>query len=378
LVEGKHQAAWPFELWQRMVEGKASQYQRTRKEGLRQPREFSRIIVCAACRCPLRVTTSETVDYYSDTSRTRQVVCPTSGSLTVRSQKVIEQFGEVLGSILLPPSWQQAIAELCQEDAEEKANAERVRHRRAELEAEKQRVVTDFIKGDISEEELDATMEGIRAAWATLPLPETRSGEEKTQAAPSIGEMLGSLADYWSEATAQERRDLVWSMLPVGGLVYDLERQDIVGLLPRESVLPVLSLGLEASGRWEQRDGGLWLRQQYWSEKRTRRTPHVLPPQAPSLTAAQQEEAKALLQQGWSLREVAQQVGASHGSIHRLARKAGVMLSEHGPKLTPTQQEEALDMVRSGASLRQVAQRFEVNHETVRRLVKKQQEEKEV
>ncbi len=26
LVEGKHQAAWPYELWQRMVEVKASQY----------------------------------------------------------------------------------------------------------------------------------------------------------------------------------------------------------------------------------------------------------------------------------------------------------------------------------------------------------------
>jgi len=68
-------------------------------------------------------------------------------------------------------------------------------------------------------------------------------------------------------------------------------------------------------------------------------------------------------------------VGASCGSIHRLARKAGVVLSEHGSKLTPSQQEEALEMVRSGASLRQVAQRFGIHHESVRRLVKQQQEE---
>ena len=378
LVEGKHQAAWPYELWQRMVEGKASQYHRARKEGLRQPREFSRIIVCAACRCPLRVTTSESIDYYSDTSRTRQVACPASGSLTVRSQRVIEQFGAVLGSIVLPLSWRQAIAERCQEEVEEKEEAERVRQRRAELETEKQRVVTGFIKGVISEEELDAAMEGIRAALATLPLPGTCSGEERTQAALSVGETLGTLADYWSEATAEERRALVWSLFPIGGLVYDLERQGIVGLLPRESVLPLLSLGLEASGQWEQRSGGLWLRQQSWSKKRSRRTPHVLPPQAPSLTPTQQEEAKALLKQGWSLRDVAHELGASRGSIHRLARKAGVLLPDNGPKLTSTQQEEALEMVHSGVSLRQVAQGFGVNHETIRRLVKKQQEEREV
>ena len=103
--------------------------------------------------------------------------------------------------------------------------------------------------------------------------------------------------------------------------------------------------------------------------------PHVLPPQASSLTLAQQEEVVALLQQGWSLREVAHQVRASRGSIHRLARKEGVMLPEKGPKLTPTQQEEALEMVRSGASLRQVAQRFGINHESVRRLVRKKQEQ---
>ena len=375
LVEGKHQAAWPFEHWQRIVEGKASQYRRTRKEGLRQPREFSRIIVCAACRCPLRVTTSESIDYYSDTSRTRHVACPTSGSLTVKSQRVIEQFGEVLGSILLPLSWRQAIAEQCQEKAEEKEDVERVRHRRAELEAERQRVVTGFTKGVISEEELDAAMEGIRADLAILPLPETHSDEERTHAILSTGETLETLGDYWSEATAEERRDLVWSLLPIGGLVYDLERQDIIGLLPRESVLPVLSLGLETSGHWEQREGGLWLRQQYWSEKRSRSTPHVLPPQASSLTTAQQEEAKVLLQQGWSLRDLAHELGASRGSIHRLARKEGVMLLENGLKLTLTQQEEALDMVRSGASLRQVAQRFGIHHESVRRLLKKQQEQ---
>jgi DNA-binding NarL/FixJ family response regulator len=74
---------------------------------------------------------------------------------------------------------------------------------------------------------------------------------------------------------------------------------------------------------------------------------------------------------------VAQHLGASRGSIHRLARKEGVELQDNGPKLTPAQQEEALDMVRAGASLRQVAERFGINHESVRRMVMRKQRELE-
>lgn len=198
-----------------------------------------------------------------------------------------------------------------------------------------------------------------------------------TRTALSAGETLENMADYWNEATAEERRDMVWSLLNVGGLIFDLERRVIVGILPRESFLPVLSLGLEVTARWEQRSGGLWLREEYWPEKLERSVPHVLPPQAPSLTPVQQEDAVALLQQGWSIREVAQHLGASRGSIHRLARKEAVQLQSNGPKLTPEQQEEAMEMLRSGVSLRKVAERFGINHESVRRMIKRKRREEE-
>lgn len=59
----------------------------------------------------------------------------------------------------------------------------------------------------------------------------------------------------WREAVAEERRDMVWALLLLGGLVYDLERRAIVGLVPRPDMLPVLSLGLVP--RWKPADGGL-------------------------------------------------------------------------------------------------------------------------
>jgi site-specific DNA recombinase len=71
---------------------------------------------------------------------------------------------------------------------------------------------------------------------------------------------LERVAEYWSEAMAEERRDIVWSLLKVEGLIYNLERHVIIGLKPRVGVLPALALGLEATSMWEQREDGLWLR----------------------------------------------------------------------------------------------------------------------
>jgi DNA invertase Pin-like site-specific DNA recombinase len=89
LVEGRHQAAWPYELWQQMVETKTAQYRRPRKEAQRRPHEFSRIIVCAACRRPLRVARGDGIPYYRDTSEERKLTCSASGRLWIKSAAVL-------------------------------------------------------------------------------------------------------------------------------------------------------------------------------------------------------------------------------------------------------------------------------------------------
>ena len=95
-----------------------------------------------------------------------------------------------------------------------------------------------------------------------------------------------------------------------------------MGLIPRESVLPALALGLEQSARWEQRGHELWLRAEYLPPKRERENPHLPPPQAPSLTPAQQREAREMVKQGASLRQVAMRFGTSHESIRRVMKKS--------------------------------------------------------
>jgi len=245
LVEGKHQAAWPYELWQRMREVKMSQFRRPTKEAQRRPHEFSRIIVCAACRRRLRVMLPNGVPYYRDTSKVRKLACPLPETLSVKAANVIYQFGDILRSVELPENWREVVVVRCSLEVEDSEDTERIKQRRAELEAEQKRLVTAFTKGYMTEEELDAEVERIRSELFTLPIPIEQDKEAITKAAISAGETLADMAGYWSEAAPEERRDMVGGLLMVEGLIYDLERQTIVGLIPKPTVLPVLALGLE-------------------------------------------------------------------------------------------------------------------------------------
>jgi hypothetical protein len=71
----------------------------------------------------------------------------------------------------------------------------------------------------------------------------SRDADDSTDAAIPAGETLADMVGYGSEALAEARRDIVWALLKIDGPVYDFERRAIVGLLPREEMLPVLSLG---------------------------------------------------------------------------------------------------------------------------------------
>jgi DNA invertase Pin-like site-specific DNA recombinase len=370
LVEGRHQAAWSCELWQRMVEVKASQYQRPTKDALRRPHEFSRIIVCAACGRPLRVKHGgdNNLYYYADTSLERKLPCSTSGNLSVRSSLVVVQFGEILRTFELPMAWREMIAERCRTSSgEQDSNVERIHQKRASLEAEQKRQVNLYAKGLIEEPELDMHIGRIRAELSALPVTTLQDSEKITKIALSAGETLERVADYWGEGIPEERRDMVWSLLTAEGLIYDLERHIIIGLKPRPSVLPAFALGLEATAMWEQRDGGLWLREEYWPQKHQANNPFS----SPSLTPVQQEKAIMLIRQGMSLRKVAELVGVSHEMIRRLVKSEGIVLQRSEQKLTDEQLQIAFDLLKADMPIREVAQKFDIHHESLRRLAQR-------
>ncbi|EFH89877.1 hypothetical protein [Ktedonobacter racemifer] len=127
-----------------MREVKNSQIHRPTKEAQRRPHEFSRIIVCAACRRPLRVMIPKGIPYYKETSKVRKLDCPLPESLSVKAANVIHQFGDILRSIELPEPWRELIADSCSQELASNEDARRIAERRAELEAEQKRLVTAF------------------------------------------------------------------------------------------------------------------------------------------------------------------------------------------------------------------------------------------
>ncbi len=282
----------------------------------------------------------------------------------------MQQFGEVLRSVELPATWREAIAEQCKAAASaEGGEQNRVQKRRAELDEEQKRLINVYTKGYITEQELDEKVERIRSEQFTLPFLQVKDTEKITKELYSTGETLEHMADYWNEATAEERRDIVWSLLNAEGLVYDLERQIIIGLKPRASVLPVLALGLEATLMWEQREDGLWLREDYWPPKRE--VEKGKPGRPPTLTPAQQERAIMLIRQGMPLQQVAELLETSYDVVYRLAKSEGIELPRAERKLTPEQLCEAYGLLGADVPFRQVAKRFGINPESLRRLAER-------
>src|SRR5712692_7529127 len=140
LVEGKHLAAWPYELWQQMNAVKVSQYRQPSKAAQRRPHEFSRLIVCAACRRPLRIILPNGAPYYKDTSKVRKLNCPLPKDLSVRASVVIYQFGDILRSMELPVAWREIVAEYYAKNIVADEPIEDIKQWRDELEAEQKRL----------------------------------------------------------------------------------------------------------------------------------------------------------------------------------------------------------------------------------------------
>jgi DNA invertase Pin-like site-specific DNA recombinase len=314
LVEGRHEAAWHYDLWQQMVEVKSKLYRRPRTESKRRAHEFSRIVVCAGCRRALRADAYDRKTYYPDTSHIRKLPCPAFGSLSIRGSVVITQFGQLLASVHLPEGWRDTVAKLYQETTYD-LDSDRVQERRTELEAEQKRTVQAFTKGYMSEHDLDTQIDRIRSELQALPPSHVRSVDERIEAAIVAGEMLIDMASYWEDAVPEERRDIVWTLLQLSGLHYDLERRAISGLLSREHMLHVLALALSA--QWEREGDMLRLRSEFLPRK-LQRSEMTMKPDQHKLDPTECEAARKLVADGKSLRQVAAHFHVSRMAIWRI------------------------------------------------------------
>ncbi len=116
---------------------------------------------------------------------------------------------------------------------------------------------------------------------------------------------------------------------------------------------------------WEQREDGLWLREDYWPAKRE--VGYIGCP--PSLTKAEQERVIMLIRQGMPLEKIAELFKTSYDTIRRLANSQGIELQRSERKLSSEQLSEAYDLLRADVPFREVARQYEIHPESLRRLV---------
>jgi DNA invertase Pin-like site-specific DNA recombinase len=389
-VEGKHVAAWSFELSQRMDD--AVKQRRSQTKSARPPTiyPFSRTIVCSACRRQLRAAPAKNILYYKDTSRVRKLPCSAFGCLAVRAEVLTQQFATMLQQVRFPSDWRSEVADHCRGIIASFDSGE-PQKRRQELEAQQSRLIQAYRKGYIDDRQLGEDIAAIRTELARIPMAPLHDVGGIVERALEVGEMLSDLATYWNTASMRRQHEVIAALMMPEGIIYDLQRQLITGLRPRLEALPALEVAL--ANEWQGSDDAnddrplkvsgfssvLWLKSEYhdrYARRSISEAAEYQPAQRSTISNEQREQTLELLATDQSLRQIAEQVGVSYWIVLRLAQRYADPDSDRPkhqrPKLSDAQQQAALSLLAQGMSLRAVAKQFGVSYASIDRMKHRQ------
>jgi DNA invertase Pin-like site-specific DNA recombinase len=256
---GQHPSAFTFEEWQRIRAGTRINYQAPhRSEQARRIYEFSGYIACVHCGLNLRCRGASTnVDYayYKDMAKARQLPCLAGGYRQVRTDLITQQFGVLLQTLRLPPYWRDMVREKLLEAAKKSGlDTITIEREKERLKLKRGRLLKQHREGYIDDEEFEGEIAAIDLTLRNLATPEADGVQ--LEGILAAGERLPGMAALWTVATPEERREMVTLLLEPGGLHYNVEKKEIVALIPRPTFLPVLRL-LEGVVAYEEMTGML-------------------------------------------------------------------------------------------------------------------------
>lgn len=244
--QGQHQATFTYEEWQRIREVTQSMHRAPqRAEQARHVYEFAGYIADIQCGLTLRCTSGGSRNiahnYYRDTAKTRRLPCPTGGNLTVRTDLVREQFGELLKGLTLPEDWREVIRQKMVEAAKAAGiDRETMEREKERLKLKRSRILKQHREGYLTDEELHGEMAAVELALRELASPNVNG--VKFDEVIEAGERIPGMAALWDVATPEERREMVIRLLEPGGLYYDLELKTIAAIKPKPEFLLVLRM----------------------------------------------------------------------------------------------------------------------------------------
>lgn len=241
---GQHQAAFTYEEWQQIRAVTQSMHRASnRPQSARRMYEFAGYVSCAGCgltlRCQGHAQTHHT--YYRDTARTRRLPCAMGGALTVRTDLVRQQFGELLASLVLPDNWRELIrrrmVELAGAAGVSTVAIEREKER---LRLKRTRILKQHREGYIDDEEMEGELAAVELALRELEASEA-DGVQLDEVI-AAGERMPGIAALWEVAMVEERHEMVMLLLEPGGLYYELQTKSIAAIRPRSAFLPLLRM----------------------------------------------------------------------------------------------------------------------------------------
>ncbi len=265
---GLHPAAFTSEEWERIQIGTRLNIRAPqRSEKAERMYEFSGYISCVHCGLNLRCKGAHPgrdYAYYKDMAKSRAYPCPAGGYLQVRTDRVVQQFGELLQGLRLPIYWRDMVRQQMIEAAQKAGfDPEAMEREKERLRLKRGRILKQHREGYIDDEEMEAEMAAVELALRALEVPETNG--VRLEEVIEAGERLPGMAALWNVANVEERRDMVIQILEPGGLHYDVEQQMIAAITPRPAFLPVLRMleevmeyeeaaGTLVTSRWQQRN----------------------------------------------------------------------------------------------------------------------------
>jgi len=197
------------------------------------------LIRCAHCGFPLWAQTYRNGNrYYREQYGTRSHGhCPAHGG-SIPCDLPDKQIGRIVGAIELGPDWlEQVLARIGARD-----ETVRIQEERARVNERLRRLGLAFVDGLYSDTDYQRQKRSLITELESLVVPEV-------DAAAEAGRLIESLPELWDGATAEERRDLLTTMLD--GVYVDLkETRTVVALKPKAPFKAVFQVAAtrESSG----------------------------------------------------------------------------------------------------------------------------------
>ncbi len=215
------------------------------------------IVRCAWCRMPMWAQTYKNGRrYYREHRNSRSIAnCPSHGG-SIPCETADEQMGKIVEAIELGPRWEEEVLAIMSVGDE----ITRVEEKRQKTREKLRRLGKAYVGGLYDDLEFQRQKALLEQELESLVVPEADAAEE-------AGRLIEQLPELWSEATPQERRKLLLTMLDAVYVDAKEERR-IVALKVKAPFKPIFEVATM------REDSGIVLANEKDLEDRDQPAPH--------------------------------------------------------------------------------------------------------